>query len=59
MAALAGALVATPQSTADLAARFTGKGKWKARLPELLATLAPSAAPASWTMGAGWGKVAV
>ncbi len=40
MAALAGALTATPQSTADLAARFTGKGRWKARLPELLATLA-------------------
>jgi len=40
MAALANALNATPQSAADLAARFTGKGKWKSRLPELLATLA-------------------
>jgi hypothetical protein len=40
MATLANALNATPQSESDLAARFTGKGKWKARLPELLATLA-------------------
>ena len=40
MAALAAALTASPQSEADLAARFSGKGKWKARLPELLATLA-------------------
>jgi hypothetical protein len=28
------------RSEADLAGRFTGKGKWKTRLPELLATLA-------------------
>jgi hypothetical protein len=40
MAALAAALTQTPQSQDDLAAHFTGKGKWKARLPELLATLA-------------------
>lgn len=40
MAALATAIEGTPQSEADLAARFAGKGKWKARLPELLATLA-------------------
>ena len=40
MAALAATLATTPQSQAELAARFTGKGKWKSRLPELLATLA-------------------
>jgi hypothetical protein len=40
IAALASALKATPQSEQQLAARFTGKGKWKTRLPELLATLA-------------------
>jgi hypothetical protein len=40
MAALAAALDGTPQSQDDLAARFTGKGRWKSRLPELLATLA-------------------
>ena len=34
------ALSTTPQSEAELASRFTGKGKWKSRLPELLATLA-------------------
>lgn len=39
MAALAAALNASPQSEADLANHFSGKGKWKARLPELLATL--------------------
>ncbi|MBA3034364.1 MAG: class I SAM-dependent DNA methyltransferase [Gammaproteobacteria bacterium] len=40
MAALAAALSPQPQSAADLATQFTGKGKWKSRLPELLATLA-------------------
>jgi hypothetical protein len=40
IAALAAALNTTPQAEFDLATRFTGKGKWKARLPELLATLA-------------------
>lgn len=45
------ALTQTPQSQDDLAARFTGKGKWKARLPELLATLG------GWKTGGGWGKV--
>ncbi len=40
IAALASSLKATPQSEQQLAARFTGKGKWKTRLPELLATLA-------------------
>jgi len=40
MAALAAALDGTPQSETDLASRFAGKGRWKARLPELLATLA-------------------
>jgi hypothetical protein len=40
IAALANALSVQPQSEANLAARFAGKGKWKTRLPELLATLA-------------------
>ncbi|MHB1427081.1 MAG: class I SAM-dependent DNA methyltransferase [Rhodocyclaceae bacterium] len=40
IAALANALTPAPQTEAELAARFAGKGKWKARLPELLATLA-------------------
>ncbi|MDP2171547.1 MAG: class I SAM-dependent DNA methyltransferase [Rhodocyclaceae bacterium] len=40
MAALAAALSTQPQSESALATRFTGKGKWKSRLPELLATLA-------------------
>ncbi len=40
MAALAAVLSQTPQSLAELANHFSGKGKWKARLPELLATLA-------------------
>ncbi len=40
MAALAAALGASPQSQDELARHFTGKGRWKARLPELLATLA-------------------
>jgi len=40
VAVLANALSQNPQSATDLAARFTGKGKWPAKLPELLATLA-------------------
>ena len=28
-----------PLSTADLAARFTGKGAWKKRLPQIVDTL--------------------
>jgi len=40
MAALAAVLSQTPQSLDELANHFSGKGKWKARLPELLATLA-------------------
>ncbi|MDP2795775.1 MAG: hypothetical protein Q8O25_17100 [Sulfurisoma sp.] len=40
IAALANALSQNPQSEAELATRFTGKTKWKSRLPELLATLA-------------------
>ena len=40
IAALAAALNATPQAEFDLATRFAGKGKWKTKLPELLATLA-------------------
>ncbi|MHB1357978.1 MAG: hypothetical protein ACYCWC_00165 [Rhodocyclaceae bacterium] len=40
MAALAAALSTQPQSESALATRFAGKGKWKTRLPELLATLA-------------------
>jgi hypothetical protein len=40
IAALANCLSATPEAESDLAARFSGKGKWKTRLPELLATLA-------------------
>lgn len=33
-------LASAPQSAAQPAARFTGQGRWKFRLPELLATLA-------------------
>jgi len=40
IAALAAALTTQPQSEAEIATRFAGKGKWKTRLPELLATLA-------------------
>jgi hypothetical protein len=40
IAALAAALTAQPQSESAIAARFAGKGKWKTKLPELLATLA-------------------
>ncbi|MDP2811291.1 MAG: class I SAM-dependent DNA methyltransferase [Rhodocyclaceae bacterium] len=39
MAALAAALTHSPHSQDDLASHFTGKGKWKTKLPELLATL--------------------
>lgn len=38
--AIADALHASPQNEASLAARFTGKGPWKKRLPEILAMLA-------------------
>ena len=38
--AIADALTATPQDETALAARFTGKGPWKKRLPEILAMLA-------------------
>jgi hypothetical protein len=40
IAALANALTPAPQTETELAARFAGKGRWKTRLPELLATLA-------------------
>jgi len=40
MAALAQTLNETPQTESHLATRFSGKGKWKTRLPDLLATLA-------------------
>ena len=40
IAALAAVLNATPQSETALAAHFSGKGRWKAKFPELLATLA-------------------
>lgn len=38
--AIADTLSATPQDEPALAARFTGKGPWKKRLPEILAMLA-------------------
>jgi hypothetical protein len=38
--AIADALTPTPQDEPALAARFTGKGPWKKRLPEILAMLA-------------------
>jgi hypothetical protein len=34
------AVAPIPQSEAEIAARFTGKGQWKSRLPDLLAALA-------------------
>ncbi len=40
MAALAALLDATPRSLDDIAAQFSGRGKWKTRLPALLETLA-------------------
>jgi hypothetical protein len=50
--AVADALAATPQSEADLAARFSGKGPWKKRLPEILAMLA--ALGRAQATDAGW-----
>jgi hypothetical protein len=38
--AVADALTSTPQDEPAIAARFTGKGPWKKRLPEILAMLA-------------------
>ena len=42
MAAVARVLAdcAAPQAIDDIAARFSGKGPWKKRLPQLLDTLA-------------------
>jgi len=37
--AIADALTPTPQDEPALAARFTGKGPWKKRLPKILAML--------------------
>jgi hypothetical protein len=39
VALLAKLLDTTPQSEPQLAARITGKGPWKKRLPDLLQTL--------------------
>ena len=39
LAALAAALNSAPQTEQQLAARFTGKGRWKSRLPDILAAL--------------------
>ena len=39
LATLAAALGSTPQTEQQLAARFTGKGRWKSRLPDILAAL--------------------
>jgi hypothetical protein len=39
LATLASALGGTPQTTDQLAANFTGKGRWKSRLPDILAAL--------------------
>jgi len=39
LASLAAALGGTPQTESQLADRFTGKGRWKARLPGILAAL--------------------
>ena len=39
LATLAAALGSTPQTEGQLAARFTGKGRWKSRLPDILAAL--------------------
>ena len=43
---------AAPLTEADLAARFTGKGPWKKRLPQLLGTLA--ALGRARAVGGGW-----
>ncbi len=40
MQALTATLTSQPQTDDQIAARFTGKGKWKSRLPDLLAILA-------------------
>jgi hypothetical protein len=50
--AVADALTATPQDEAALATRFTGKGPWKKRLPEILAMLA--ALGRAKQSGGGW-----
>lgn len=54
VAAVARVLAQTtaPLSEADLAARFTGKGTWKKRLPQLLDTLA--ALGRARAVGGGW-----
>ena len=39
LATLAATLNSTPQTESQLAARFTGKGRWKSRLPDILAAL--------------------
>jgi hypothetical protein len=39
LATLASALGNAPQTESQLAARFTGKGRWKSRLPDILAAL--------------------
>ena len=43
---------AAPLSEADLAARFSGKGTWKKRLPQLLDTLV--ALGRARAVGEGW-----
>ncbi|MFN4325792.1 MAG: class I SAM-dependent DNA methyltransferase [Azonexus sp.] len=50
--AVADALSATPQDEAALAARFTGKGPWKKRLPDILAML--EALGRAKQSGGGW-----
>jgi hypothetical protein len=40
MAAVAALLGTTPLTQDAIAARFSGKGKWKSRLPDILASLA-------------------
>jgi hypothetical protein len=39
LATLAAALGSTPQTESQLAANFTGKGRWKSRLPDILEAL--------------------
>jgi len=55
MALLARLLTATPQSEPQLAARITGKGPWKKRLPDLLQTLV--ALGRARQQGATWAAV--
>ncbi|MBP6036754.1 MAG: class I SAM-dependent DNA methyltransferase, partial [Azonexus sp.] len=50
--AVADALTPTPQDEHTLAARFTGKGPWKKRLPEILSMLA--ALGRAKQSGGGW-----